>query len=314
MSDGLTFSGFGTAIALRLRMRTSTYFLFLLLPLACATATDVPDEGSPSSPEGTGGDTSGSMTGGSPGTGAAPSVSTGGETSAGGAPSAAGGAPSSGGATVDVPVSLRIMSLNVYGHATMPQAAGDYAALIKGEDVEVVGIQEGADDWLLSTDMPTDYSRSDALGAALGECWEQRYQIFVNTCAGVSWVSSERFDLSDGPNATRTGEQAHLQKEGKAFTFIDIHWDHESSETRTANATETATQVNETPGEPTFVVGDFNAGCDSAQPTAMSEQAGMDLVVHGGIDCIFARNTTGSGNTVSASPSDHPAVVATFSF
>jgi hypothetical protein len=70
-------------------------------------------------------------------------------------------------------VTLRVMSLNVFGHATMPAAAPVYAALIESQDVDIIGIQEGVQDWLLEEPLPTDYSRSEALEAALGECYQR---------------------------------------------------------------------------------------------------------------------------------------------
>ncbi len=205
---------------------------------------------------------------------------------------------------------LRVMSLNVYGYATMPQAAGDYARMVQSHDVDVLGIQEGNQDWQISTPLPTDYSRSDALGAALGECWEQRYQIFVNTCRGVDFVSHERFDLSDGPNATRTGESAVIRKGGIELGFIDIHWDHEDGGAKAANATETAAAANAHGALPVVVLGDFNAGCAATEPRSMASQSDLTLIMDGGIDCVFSRGAPGSGWTVNASPSDHPGVIA----
>lgn len=212
------------------------------------------------------------------------------------------------------PVALRVMSLNVYGHMTLPGAAPTYAALIESQDVDVVGIQEGVQDWQLDTELPTDYDRAAAVGAALGDCYERRYQIFVNTCRGNTLVSHERFDLTDGPNATRTGEVAVVTKDGRTFAFIDIHWDHESNATKAANATETAAAANAVGDLPVVVLGDFNATCSGEYPSNMSSAAELDLIVHGGIDCIFSRNAPGSGTTVDASPSDHDAVVAELTF
>ena len=207
-------------------------------------------------------------------------------------------------------VTVRAMSLNVYGYKTMPQSAGDYADLIEENNIDIVGLQEGVNDWLIATSMPTDYSRSNALAAALGECWQQRYQLFINICSGFTFVSSDRFDLTDGPNATRTGEVAVVEKQGRAFAFIDIHWDHESSATKLANARETAAIVNDHSEKPVIVLGDFNTSCSGSEANSMADLAGLKLIVNGGIDCIFSRDALGAGSTVNASPSDHPAVIA----
>ncbi len=59
------------------------------------------------------------------------------------------------------PAVLRVMSLNLYGWATMPGAAPDYAALIEAQSVDVLGIQEGNWDWEIEG-WPTDYSATAA--------------------------------------------------------------------------------------------------------------------------------------------------------
>jgi endonuclease/exonuclease/phosphatase family metal-dependent hydrolase len=207
-------------------------------------------------------------------------------------------------------VTLRVMSLNVFGHATMPAAAPVYAALIESQDVDIIGIQEGVQDWLLEEPLPTDYSRSEALEAALGECYQREYQVFVNICRGNSLATHQRFDLTDGPNATRTGEVATVVKQGVTFGFIDVHWDHESSDANAANAAETAAQVNLLEAMPVVVLGDFNASCDAGTPESMRAAASLELVVDGDIDCIFSRQGPGAGMEVNAAPSDHEAVVA----
>jgi len=107
---------------------------------------------------------------------------------------------------------IQVMSLNIFGHDTMPHSAATFAALIKDRDPDVVGIQEGVQDWLIGPGMPTDYSRADALGTALGSCWDQRYQIFIDVCKDNAFLSSDRFDLTDGPNATRTGNGPSLAR------------------------------------------------------------------------------------------------------
>ena len=206
---------------------------------------------------------------------------------------------------------IKAMSLNVFGHETMPQHANDYAGLIKSRDPDIVGIQEGVNDWRIGPVMPTDYSRADALGAALGECWEQRHQIFVNTCKGNRFVNNRRFDLTDGPNATRTGESAVIDKTGFQYAAVNIHWDHESGDARMANARETAAEVNSHSGMPVVVVGDFNTSCTGGEANTMMDEAGMALVGNAGIDCIVTRGLSGSSQIFDGSPSDHDGLDAT---
>lgn len=246
-------------------------------------------------------DVGGASTGGAGIAGASVGGANTGGTSAGG--TSTGGAGSG-------PVTVRVMSLNVYGYMTMPQAAPTYAALIEGQLIDVVGIQEGEQDWQLSTSMPTDYSRAEALGAALGSCYQREYQIFVNTCRGNKLNKHERFDMTDGPNATRTGEAATITKAGKTFGFIDVHWDHESSTARAANAVETAVAVNAFGNIPVVVVGDLNTACTSTSASNMSAGGSVNLIVDGGIDCIFSKFAPGGGRTIDAAPSDHDAVIA----
>ena len=213
--------------------------------------------------------------------------------------------------TVSSPPALRVMSLNIYGWATMPDSAPEYAALVEAQNVDVLGIQEGNWDWEIEG-WPTDYSRSEQLHEALGECWQRRYQIYVNTCRGAELDSHRRFDLTDGPRAVRTGETALVTKAGKQVAFINIHWDHESAPARAASALETAAEANLHSRTPTIALGDFNTDCTSEDVNTLRSRASMELVVDGGIDCILARDLPGSGAAIEASPSDHPAVVATF--
>jgi hypothetical protein len=152
------------------------------------------------------------------------------------------------------------MSLNIYGWATMPGAAQDYAALIEARAVDIVGIQEGVQDWQIQG-WPTDYSRAEQLHAELGDCWQRRFQIFVNTCRGAVLDSHKRFDLTDGPNAVRTGEVALVTKSGTQVAFLNVHWDHESASARAASAGETAAEANLHWSIPTLVSGDFNSDC-----------------------------------------------------
>ena len=61
-------------------------------------------------------------------------------------------------------------------------------------------------------------------------------------------------------------------------------------------------------------MGDFNTGCTAAETGSMLKQGSLELIVNGGIDCIFTRDAPGSGSTIDASPSDHPGVVAELNF
>lgn len=203
---------------------------------------------------------------------------------------------------------IRAISLNIYAHVTMPSAADVYARYINELDVDVVGIQEGVNDWKIGPGLPTDYWAANSLGLALGPCWEQRYQIFINTCRGNNFVSHRRFDLTDGPNATRTGESAVIGKNATQYLFITVHWDHELSTARAASSLETAAEVNSF-DLPTIVVGDFNTACHSNDPVSMAELASLDLAHNAGIDCVFQKGWGSQiGDTFVASPSDHPGI------
>lgn len=206
---------------------------------------------------------------------------------------------------------VSIMSLNIFGWKTMPQHSGDYAALINSNNVEIVAIQEGVDDWQLSTQRPTDYSRAIALQTSLGDCWTRRYQLFINHCAGSKFIESGRFDLTDGPNATRTGEFAIIQKLDVEYLVVNIHWDHESQATRIANAGETAALINSFSQYPAILLGDFNAQCDSAEVNIVAIKANMTLLKSAGIDCVFSKALVGVGKVISALPSDHQSIIAT---
>lgn len=219
------------------------------------------------------------------------------------------GPPVTTGGRESAPDSLRVMSLNIYGHATMPDAAPAYASLVDDHEIDVLGIQEGVQDWQIEG-LPTDYSRSEALHAALGECWARKYQVFVNTCRGVELLQHRRFDLTDGPNATRTGESALIRVRGLEIAFIDVHWDHESLPARIASVDETAEAAMAFPNHPTIVLGDFNSRCDGEQVRSLGDQADLQLIVSAGIDCILASHADGRGRWIDASPSDHPAVMA----
>ena len=205
---------------------------------------------------------------------------------------------------------VSVMSLNIYGWKTMPQHSDKYAQLINSNNIEVVGIQEGVNDWQLTSKYPTDYSRSNALNESLGKCWAHKFQIFINKCAGVEFVESGRFDLTDGPNATRTGEYAIIEKSNNKYLLVNIHWDHESEATRIANAIETANLINSMTKYPTILLGDFNSQCNGKETLLMQMKTKMTLFEHAGIDCIFTKNLIGNTKVISALPSDHPSIIA----
>jgi hypothetical protein len=217
------------------------------------------------------------------------------------------------------------MSLNIYGWKTMPHHAADYARLVNAHNIDILLLQEGVEDWQLTTPMPTDYSRADALQKALGNCWQRRWQILVNQCRAISFNHSERFDLADGPMATRTGEMAELYvsddkstaksnaKSNAKIVVINVHWDHESETARTLSAEQTAAVANRYQSTAVVVAGDFNSQCNLAEKQ-LAVYTYFQLIVDGGIDCIFAKNIRATGQTLSAMPSDHPAVIASLNF
>lgn len=210
-----------------------------------------------------------------------------------------------------MPEAINVMSLNIYGWKTMPQHSVDYAQLIKNNDIDIVGIQEGVDDWQLTSKFPTDYSRAIALNESLGKCWTHKFQIFINQCAGVSFVESGRFDLTDGPNATRMGEYAVIEKSNKRYFLVNVHWDHESIATRIANAEETSAQLSKINQYPKILLGDFNSACDSMEVSIVQKKSKLILLKNAGIDCLFVKALTGKAKEIVAYPSDHPAIVAT---
>lgn len=204
---------------------------------------------------------------------------------------------------------LRVMTLNLYGWKTMPQHAATYATLISGLKIDILGVQEGVQDWKLTTNTPTDYSNADALLEALGDCWQQRYQIYVNKCRGNGFVENGRFDLTDGPNATRTGEYAIVSTGRGELHVINVHWDHESEEAQSKNAEETAAQLNSRLTIPTVLVGDFNSDCSGDLVSGLIAATDTQLLGSAGIDCIITRGLSGSGQSIEAAPSDHPAIL-----
>lgn len=207
-----------------------------------------------------------------------------------------------------------VMSLNIYGYKTMPHKAGAYAALAEKYGVDMLAIQEGVDDWKIDMEWPEDYSRSEVLHQALGDCWERQYQVYANRCRGFSIERHERFDLADGPNAVRTGEKALIEGPLGPFNLINVHWDHQSEPARLASARQTASAAGDANGLPVVVLGDFNSPCIGPTVQWMVSAASLETTVDGGIDCIFLRGTEGTGEVVDASPSDHPAVLVRLKF
>jgi endonuclease/exonuclease/phosphatase family metal-dependent hydrolase len=206
---------------------------------------------------------------------------------------------------------VTVMSLNIYGWKTMPKHSDDYATLIKSHNVDILGIQEGVEDWQLKTKLPTDYQRAITLKNSLGQCWKHKYQIFINHCQGNRFIESGRFDLTDGKNATRTGEYAVIEKLSNRYLLVNVHWDHESIDTRIANAKETSYQLNQIKKYPTILLGDFNSACDSEEASIVQKKSEMVLLKNAGIDCLFVKGITGKAKGIAAYPSDHPAIVAT---
>ena len=211
---------------------------------------------------------------------------------------------------------ITVMSLNIYGWKTMPKHSDDYAQLIKHHNVDVLGIQEGVEDWQLkatdlNNNLPTDYQRATTLKGSLGKCWRHKFQIFINHCQGNRFVESGRFDLTDGPNATRTGEFALIEKASNRYYVVNIHWEHESELARIANAKETAAQLNKLHKYPKILLGDFNSQCDGKEARFLQSTTQVALMTSAGIDCLFVNGLTGQGKVINASPSDHPAIVAT---
>jgi len=212
---------------------------------------------------------------------------------------------------------ITVMSLNIYGWKTMPKHSDDYAQLITRHNVDILGIQEGVEDWQLkgkdldSNQLPTNYHRAITLKDSLGECWQHKFQIFINYCQGNRFIESGRFDLTDGPNATRTGEYAVIEKSNTRYLFVNVHWDHESIVTRIANAKETSVLLNKMKDYPKILLGDFNTRCDDKETSFLQQKAKMVLLKNAGIDCLFVEGITGKAKKVVANPSDHPAIVAT---
>ena len=212
---------------------------------------------------------------------------------------------------------VTVMSLNIYGWKTMPVHSDDYAQLIKRHNVDILGIQEGVEDWQLkeseldSNQFPTNYQRAITLKDSLGECWQHKFQIFINYCQGNRFIESGRFDLTDGPNATRTGEYAVIEKSNKRYLLVNVHWDHESIVTRIANAKETSAQLKKMKDYPKILLGDFNTTCVGKETSLLQQKTKMVLLKNAGIDCLFVEGITGRAKKIVADPSDHPAIVAT---
>eukprot|EP00122_Pirum_gemmata_P010719 Pgem_evm1s9921 len=216
--------------------------------------------------------------------------------------------------------SLTIITYNLFAHKTLDKGFGatEYATKIKNLHADVVGAQEGVNDWKINSKFPTDYSRAQKLLSALGSCWQRRYQIFINTCKGVKFVGPEdgRWDLSDGEEATRTGETQVIEKNGNRFNLVNVHWEAwgKGASVRKKNADETADQVNTISG-PTIITGDFNCGCSSTTASKFKNKAtGVSLMEGPNIDCIFAKGIQKTSSQVfNGAPSDHHQLsVATF--
>jgi len=205
---------------------------------------------------------------------------------------------------------ITVMSLNIYGWKTMPEHSDDYAQLISSRNVDILGIQEGVEDWQLKSNWPTNYQRAITLKKSLGGCWQRRHQIFINQCQGNHFIESGRFDLTDGPNATRTGEYAVIEKLNKRYLMVNVHWDHESVATRIANAEETSAQLNKISQYPKILLGDFNSRCNDREASLVQSKAKMTLLKNAGIDCLFVKGISGKAKKILAYPSDHPAIVA----
>ncbi len=216
-----------------------------------------------------------------------------------------------------VPKEVIVMSLNIYGWKTMPEHSDDYAQLIKHHGIDILGIQEGGDDWQLkgsnidNNGLPTNYQRAITLSKSLGKCWQHKFQIYINHCQGNRFIEFGRFDLTDGPNATRTGEYAVIEKLKNRYLLVNVHWDHESIDTRIANANETSDQLHQINEYPKILLGDFNSACDSKEASIVQKKSEMVLLKNAGIDCLFVKGLTGKAKKIVAYPSDHPAIVAT---
>ena len=213
------------------------------------------------------------------------------------------------------PEAITVMSLNVYGWKTMPEHSDDYAQLINRHYVDILGIQEGVEDWQLkqndlNSKLPTNYQRAMTLKKSLGQCWQRKFQIFINHCQGNNFIESGRFDLTDGPNATRTGEYAVIEKLNKRYLIVNVHWDHESVATRIANAEETSAQLNKISRYPKILLGDFNSHCNGREASLVRSKTKMTLLKNAGIDCLFVKGLTGKAQKIVANPSDHPAIIA----
>jgi len=213
---------------------------------------------------------------------------------------------------------VTVMSLNIYGWKTMPKHSDDYALLINRHNVDILGIQEGVEDWQLkhkdiNNKLPTNYQHAITLKKSLGKCWRNRFQIFINHCQGNRFIESGRFDLTDGPNATRTGEYAVIEKQKSRYLFVNVHWEHESAVARVANAKETAVQLNKIDKYPKILLGDFNSYCDGKEALLMQSSAKVTLLKDAGIDCLFVKGLDGKAKKINAYPSDHPSIIATLS-
>lgn len=210
---------------------------------------------------------------------------------------------------------IKALSYNIEGwknHSPHTQAEA-----INATGAQVIGLQEGMQDWQIGSQgtMPTDYSRTDNIVASLnqqGGQWTNRYQIIINA-GSCEFVDSGRFDMTDGPNAVRTGEWAIIREKsrGDRFLMVNLHWDHQgANDTNRAETMEWISTFEKGKNLPVVIVGDFNR---DAGETGL-ESAGFQLAKHGGIDGILTRGMKSVGSGSITAPSDHTPIFAALDF
>ncbi len=219
--------------------------------------------------------------------------------------------------TVNASEKIRAQSLNIYGWNAIDQQnkQGEFADIIIAGNIDVVGLQESADD-NFGAGLPPNYDRVTKIMSELSSkdpgCWENRYSILINTCRNNSFISNARVDMTDG-QYSRTGEHAVISKNGFEYAFITVHWDF-ADNVQKANAAETAAMANLHQDKPVILVGDFNTACRGGTVGIVLSTANMDLwgVANGmgEIDCVIARGMTGTEEKVSVPPSDHDSVIS----
>lgn len=223
--------------------------------------------------------------------------------------------------------SLRVMSYNIWGWKDFNHRLYTMAKVICDNNVDVVGIQEGVQDnkgggsleYRGGQPFPTEarYWRArsvyDKLNSICGGCYRRYYEIIYNACRGVSLVSSNRYDLPDGPNYIRTGEKAVLSKSGRQFTFLNNHWDSQDHNTHSRAADAVIAAVGNS--SPAVIVGDFNTGQNYATNKIIAR--GFQCAYCSGIDYIMSKGLRKTGQKkishgYPAAISDHPVLVADF--